>query len=62
VVRAFSAEQGLGTLADDEGSTFPFHCTALTDGSREVEPGRAVLFVVRPGHRGQLEAQEVVKR
>jgi cold shock CspA family protein len=62
VVSSFEADRGLGTVSEEGGSTFPFHCTALTDGSREVEVGRAVLFVVQPGHHGQLEAREVVKR
>ena len=38
------------------------HCTALSDGSRAVEVGRPVEFVVRPGHGGRLEARELVKR
>jgi cold shock CspA family protein len=61
-VTSFEEERGLGTVADAEGSTFDFHCTAITDGSRDIEVGRPVLFVVRPGHRGRLEAREVVKR
>ena len=60
VVEAFDAERGVGTVAGDGGSFF-FHCTALTDGSREVEVGREVLFVLRPAH-GRLEATSVVKR
>jgi len=62
VVATFESERGVGTVAEADGTTFPFHCTALTDGSREVEVGRAVLFIVRPGHCGVLEAREVVKR
>jgi cold shock CspA family protein len=60
VVEAFDAERGVGTIAA-AGASFFFHCTALTDGSREVEVGREVLFVVRPAH-GRLEATSVVKR
>jgi cold shock CspA family protein len=61
-VTSFAEDRGLGTVTDDEGSTFDFHCTALSDGSRTVEAGRPVEFVVRPGHRGRLEARELVKR
>jgi cold shock CspA family protein len=62
IVVSFDEERGLGTVADADGSTFDFHCTAITDGSRAVEVGRPVAFVVRPGHRGRLEARELVKR
>ena len=61
VVTAFDAERGVGTVTGADGHPFVFHCTALTDGSREVEVGREVLFVVRPAH-GRLEAASVVKR
>jgi cold shock protein len=62
VVSAFEEERGLGTVTDEDGATFDFHCSALVDGTRSVEVGRAVVFVVRPGHRGRLEARELVKR
>jgi cold shock CspA family protein len=62
VVSAFEEDRGLGTVTDEDGAAFDFHCTALVDGTRTVEVGRAVVFVVRPGHRGRLEAREVVKR
>ena len=61
-VVSFEEDRGLGTVADELGSTFDFHCSAITDGSRAVEVGRPVAFVVRPGHRGRLEARELVKR
>jgi cold shock CspA family protein len=61
-VASFEDDRGLGTIADEDGATFDFHCTAITDGSRTIEVGRAVVFVVRPGHRGRLEAREVLKR
>ncbi len=58
---SFEPERGVGTVAEEDGATFFFHCTALADGSRQVEVGRRVLFVVRPGHLGRLEAREVEK-
>jgi cold shock CspA family protein len=62
IVTSFEEARGLGTVADESGSTFDFHCTAITDASRDIEVGRGVEFVVRPGHRGRLEAGLVVKR
>lgn len=61
VVEAFEPDRGTGTIAAEDGARFFFHCTALVDGSREVEEGREVLFVVRAVH-GRLEASAVVKR
>ena len=61
VVSAFDEERGLGTVTDGEGASFDFHCTAIADGTRTIEVGRPVLFVVRPGHRGRLEARAIEK-
>ena len=61
-VTSFEEDRGLGTVTDEGGSSFAFHCTAIADGTRAVDVGRLVLFVVRPGHRGRLEARQVVKR
>jgi cold shock CspA family protein len=58
-VTAFDARRGLGTVADAAGLEFDFHATALTDGSRRVEPGTEVTFSVVPGHRGRYEARGV---
>jgi cold shock CspA family protein len=59
-VSSFEADRGVGTVTAEDGQSFFFHCSALVDGSREVEVGRAVLFVVRAAH-GRLEATSVVK-
>jgi cold shock CspA family protein len=62
-VTAFDAERGMGTVEDDEdGSAYPFHCTAITDGSRLIETGRPVVFLIRPGQLGRAEAAEVMPR
>jgi cold shock CspA family protein len=55
-VTSFDAQRGLGTITDAAGSTFDFHATAILDGSRQIEPGTDVSFVVVPGHRGRYEA------
>ena len=58
-VASFDARRGLGTITDATGSTFDFHATAILDGSRQIEPGTDVSFVVVPGHRGRYEASGV---
>jgi cold shock CspA family protein len=62
VVVSFEADRGLGVVTDTDGASFDFHCTAITDGTRSIEVGAPVRFVVRPGRRGRLEAREVEKR
>ena len=61
-VTSFEDDRGLGTVTDEDGTAFDFHCTAIADGTRDIEVGRPVTFEVRPGHRGRLEARRVVKR
>ena len=62
VVSAFEEDRGLGVITDAMGASFEFHCTAISDGTRSIEVGAPVSFVVRPGHRGRLEAREVSRR
>lgn len=58
-VTAFDVGRGLGTVTDDAGGEWPFHCTAIADGSRTVEVGTAVVFRPVPGHLGRMEAADV---
>ena len=60
VVVAFDEPRGLGVI-DADGITYPFHCTALLEGTRTVEPGTAVIFEVRPGGMGRWEATRIDK-
>lgn len=60
VVAAFDGPRGVGEVTDQHGRRFPFHCTALVDGSRQVDEGTTVWFTVAPGHLGRLEADAVV--
>ena len=53
---AFDDDAGLGTVTDAEGHEHPFHCTAIADGSRTIDPGTAVVFDLVPGHNGRWEA------
>ena len=59
-VVAFDEPRGLGTIEAD-GRSFPFHCTALLDGTRAVEPRTAVTFEVRPAGMGRWEATRIEK-
>jgi len=60
VVGAFDDDAGLGEVTDDAGVTWPFHCTAVADGSRHVDEGAAVWFHLAPAPRGRIEARDVV--
>jgi len=59
VVSAFDEARGLGVVRADDGSTYPFHCTALADGTRNVALGARVVFSVAAGHGGRYEARGI---
>jgi cold shock CspA family protein len=59
-VVAFELDAGIGTVADDDGTVYPFHCTAIFDGSRRIAEGANVRFSVAPGQLGHLEARDIV--
>ena len=61
-VRSFDERRGLGEIAADDGKTFPFHCTAIADGTRRVAPGTAVEFDVVAGLPGRWEAAAIEVR
>jgi CspA family cold shock protein len=61
-VATFDEAKGIGTVAGDEGPSYSFHCTQITDGTRTIAPGTAVSFVVRAGHLGRWEAAAVTPR
>jgi cold shock CspA family protein len=57
-VTSFDAHRGLGEVTADDGRPFPFHCTAIADGSRTIETGTAVSF--EPARKlGRWEATAV---
>jgi cold shock CspA family protein len=58
-VTAFDSHRGTGVVVDEAGAEFPFHCTAIANGTREIEPGTAVRFDVAPG-LGRWEADNMV--
>lgn len=57
-VTDFDDHVGAGTATEDDGTAWWFHCTAIGDGSRQVEPGRRVRIEIGPGPTG-IEARLV---
>lgn len=55
---SFDEARGLGEIEAD-GARYPFHCTAILDGSRTIEVGREVAFALRPAGRGRWEATAI---
>jgi hypothetical protein len=47
---------GRGEIEARGGMRFPFHCTAIADGSRAIAADTAVKFRIVPGPLGALEA------
>jgi cold shock CspA family protein len=58
-VAEFDDDRGTGTITATDGPSYFFHCTAIADGSRTIDPGAPVQFRVVPGHLGQWEATDV---
>jgi cold shock CspA family protein len=58
-VSAFDEHRGLGELLGDDGATYPFHCTAIADGTRTIAVGAVVQFEVVPGRSGRWEAAAI---
>ncbi|MEO7428274.1 MAG: hypothetical protein ABIY48_02720 [Acidimicrobiales bacterium] len=58
IVTSFDDARGLGAL-DADGEHYPFHCTALVDGTRTIEVGTSVTFGLRPGGLGRWEATAI---
>jgi cold shock CspA family protein len=58
-VAEFDEPRGLGVVEYGPGHRLPFHCTAITDGSRRIDVGAVVAFEISAGRLGQLEASSV---
>ncbi len=58
----FDEAEGLGTVRDDEGTSYPFHCTAIVDGTRTIAVDTAVTFRIVPARVGRWEATSVRPR
>jgi cold shock CspA family protein len=59
-VTSFDATRGLGTVTDHAGAVHAFHATAISDGSRRIDVGTRVSYLLAPGHGGRHEARTVV--
>jgi cold shock CspA family protein len=62
LVATFDDPRGLGTVDDDDGRRYDFHCTAVADGSRTIAVGIPVTFLLAPAHRGRFEARDIQPR
>jgi cold shock CspA family protein len=60
-VSAFDDGAGLGTITAEDGREYPFHCTAIADGSRSIAVATPVQFEVVP-KLGRWEAAAIVRR
>jgi cold shock CspA family protein len=61
-VTAFDEHAGLGEIEAVDGTRYAFHCTAIADGSREIDPGASVRFAVSAGLPGRWEAAAIERR
>lgn len=43
-VTEFDDRAGTGTVTADDGTTYPFHCIEIADGTRTIEEGSRVTF------------------
>lgn len=60
-VGEFDRARGLGLIHGDDGCRYPFHCAAVADGTRQIEPGAVVHFQVSAGLLGRYEARRIIK-
>lgn len=58
-VTEFDAHIGLGTVEAADGRSWPFHCTQIADGSRDIPAGATVSFRVVAGRNGRWEAADL---
>ena len=61
-VRVFDSRRGLGEIEGEDERVYPFHCTKIADGTREIPVGVAVEFTVAPGPLGRWEAVGIRRR
>ena len=59
VVASFDAARGVGEIAANDGATYTFHSTVISDGTRTIAVGAEVEFEIIPGHLGRWEAAAV---
>ena len=60
-VESFDPDRGLGTVVGADGRILPFHCTAIADGTRRIDVGTPVAYLVAAGALGRFEARGLVR-
>jgi len=55
----FDERVGWGRVRAEDGREYPFHCTAIADGSRTIAVGTVVDYRVVAGHLGRWEAADL---
>jgi cold shock CspA family protein len=58
----FDQGKGYGTVRDDDGREYFFHCTQIADGSRSIAVDTPVTFDLVAGHLGRWEATAIARR
>jgi hypothetical protein len=62
VIESFDDRRGDGHLLSESGERFYFHCVAIADGTRHIEPGVRAQGERRVGHVGRDEVVAVRER
>jgi cold shock protein len=60
-IAVYDEHRGLGEVEAAGGLRYPFHCTAILDGTRFVAVGADVEFTVVAGPLGRYEASAIRK-
>ncbi|HEX6595454.1 MAG TPA: hypothetical protein VF045_00860 [Acidimicrobiales bacterium] len=60
-VEEFDEARGLGVVVTAEGDRYPFHSTAIADGTRTIPVGAKAVFRIVPGSSGRWEAGSVTR-
>ena len=58
-VTDFDDAVGLGLVTTDDDVEYPFHCTAIADGTRTIAEATAVRFEGVAGRMGRWEATAI---
>ena len=59
VVVSFDEHVGLGVVQTQDGTDYSFHCTQIAGGSRTIDVGARVEFVIVPNRPKGPEAAAV---
>jgi cold shock CspA family protein len=61
-VADYDETAGYGTVLDEQGRRWWFHCTAIAGGDRRIATGTGVSFRLVPGRLGRREAVDLTTR